>query len=180
MALPGGAMVAALIRVAASLGRDQMRWDGCRPLQTASQPHKAIALRTFGRLATVDDFAITLSFGGEQNRLNERKSAGGLIKGHLLRRGERHWSAFPVKEPTGELSGFALSAGIRRIDGGLRHRRTYLWARRVNCGCVSAIFPCPSGTLCIMHVPECGTSYIPAFPIEAFAWQHALFWSHEP
>lgn len=67
-----------------------------------------------------DEFAVTLSLSGARTVIRERKTAGAVIKAHLLRRGAKHWDRSALHEPIGELSGFALSAAMRRIDGGLQ------------------------------------------------------------
>lgn len=73
----------------------------------------------FGRREETE-FVITLALSDAQIVVRDRKTAGAMLKTHLLRRGARHWDSSPLREPIGELSGFALDVALRRIDGGLQ------------------------------------------------------------
>jgi hypothetical protein len=68
--------------------------------------------------ATVEDFAITLAFGGEQNRLSERKLAGGLIKGIFCVVASVIAAPPPSGNRPASCPALPFSAGIRHIDGG--------------------------------------------------------------
>ncbi len=72
------------------------------------------------RLHADKDFAITLANSGEPILVKDRKSAGAILKAHLLRRGGRHEGTSPPREPVGELLGFALSVALRHMDGDLQ------------------------------------------------------------
>ena len=66
------------------------------------------------------DFAITLAMRDQKIPVSDRKTAGAILKVHLLRSGARQWDASPLRMSVGELSGFVLSAALRRAGEGLQ------------------------------------------------------------